>query len=217
MADPFFPHSQPHRYGKIRCTRNGPGAGLACAGTVPLCAHPRASHLSGKTSNRATTASTRMEAIGRNISGRVSRSGWPLPHCIIGTVCDSHRLACMYTILDRSRSPTGRHAHRIASNQDNLELSLIRERGLHVEIMDWLQIWVVANALLLACWILRISGEMRTRDRINYRAWVISGRPEVELSLNGDPKKSACSHLGTTVFESSLEQYAAAFETGRLK
>jgi hypothetical protein len=79
------------------------------------------------------------------------------------------------------------HAHRIAPNQDNLELSVMRERGLHVGIMDWLQIWVVANALLLACWVLGVAGEMKTRDRINYRTWVISGMPEVEPFLRGDP------------------------------
>jgi hypothetical protein len=80
------------------------------------------------------------------------------------------------------------HAHRIAPNQDNLEPSLMRERGLHVGIMDCLQIWVVANALLLVCWVLGIAGEMKTRDRINYRAWVISGMPEVEpISKGGDP------------------------------
>ena len=77
------------------------------------------------------------------------------------------------------------HAHRIAPNQDNLELSVMRERGLHVGIMDWLQIWVVANALLLACWVLGVAGEMKTRDRINYRTWVISGMPEVEPFLRG--------------------------------
>ena len=79
------------------------------------------------------------------------------------------------------------HAHRIAPNQDNLELSVMRERGLHVGIMDWLQIWVVANALLLACWVLGVAGEMKTRDRINYRTWVISGMPEVEPFRRGDP------------------------------
>ena len=45
-------------------------------------------------------------------------------------------------------------------------------------IVDCLQIWVVANAVLLACWVLGTAGEMKTRDRINYRDWVVSGRPE---------------------------------------
>ena len=63
----------------------------------------------------------------------------------------------------------------------------MREGEHHVGIMDWLQIWVVANAVLLACWVLGTAGEMTTRDRINYRDWVISGRPEVEPFLRGDP------------------------------
>ena len=46
---------QPQRHAQP-FTRNGPGAGLACAGTVPSCAHPRAIHLSPKTSSRDTPA-----------------------------------------------------------------------------------------------------------------------------------------------------------------
>jgi len=64
----------------------------------------------------------------------------------------------------------------------------MRERGLRVGIMDWLQIWVVANAVLLGCWVLGAAGDMKTRDRINYRDWVVSGRPEVEPFLRGDSK-----------------------------
>jgi hypothetical protein len=57
------------------------------------------------------------------------------------------------------------HAHRIAPNQDNLELSLIRERGLHVGIMGWLLAWLIVNALFVVWWALVISSEMETRDR----------------------------------------------------
>src|SRR5690349_13843130 len=41
------------------------------------------------------------------------------------------------------------HTHRIAPNQDNSKLSPIRE-GAHVGIMVCLQIWLIANALILA-------------------------------------------------------------------
>jgi hypothetical protein len=57
------------------------------------------------------------------------------------------------------------HAHRIASNQNNLPLSLIRERGFHVGIVEWLLGWLIVNALFVVCRALAVSYEMKTRVR----------------------------------------------------
>ena len=57
------------------------------------------------------------------------------------------------------------HAHRIAPNHNNLELSLMRERGLHVGIMEWLLVWLIVNALFVVWRALGVSYEMETRDR----------------------------------------------------
>jgi hypothetical protein len=56
------------------------------------------------------------------------------------------------------------HAHRIAPNQDNLELSLIRERGLHVGIMGWLLAWLIVNALFFV-WRILVTTEVEIPDR----------------------------------------------------
>ena len=55
------------------------------------------------------------------------------------------------------------HAHRIAPNQNNLELSSIRERGRHVGIIEWLLVWLIVNALFVVWRVLVVSSE--TRDR----------------------------------------------------
>ena len=56
------------------------------------------------------------------------------------------------------------HTHRTAPNQDNLELSLIRERGLHVGIMGWLLAWLIVNALFFV-WRILVTTEVEIPDR----------------------------------------------------
>jgi hypothetical protein len=66
------------------------------------------------------------------------------------------------------------HAHRSAPNQDNSELSPIRE-GAHVEVMACLQIWLIANALILAWALWPVAPE----------------KPQVEPSLKDPARRQA--------------------------
>jgi hypothetical protein len=64
------------------------------------------------------------------------------------------------------------HAHRIASNSERFESHALGT-GTHMGIWDWIEFWLIANALLLVWRILVTTGEMKRRIvSFDYRGWV---------------------------------------------